>query len=274
MRYRTLILLIATAGLLVFAPAGASPTNIPVKVERIKPKKEKLPSLRFLKENRDFFRGRMDVIRLVPHEVDGDVVAMEERFLVYQNMLANLVAARDTLAWEQIQADQRAFLASVTELGDVEAQLDLLEQLLADQETRLWELEEDFLGRQETALIILVRGVSSDDLPKTIHLVDGYGEPVDTELTPEQRQSLVEGGILQIFHDFVEPRAQTWEVSLTGGSWTNENTSFLSFEPARNQLTFLQLDLAAARPDDGAASIRTSAWVHDPPHRNASVDPR
>ena len=255
------------------APPVASQTRTLVKVETVKPKKEKIPSLHFLKENRDFFRGRMDVIRQTPHDVDDTVVSVDERFLAYERMLADLTAARDTLTVERVAEAERIFLASITELGELEAYLDLLQQILAEQETRLWNLQEDFLGRQTTALVVVVRGLPNDP-PDAVHITDGYGESIRIDLSREQKTSLVHGGILQVFHNFVEPRVQTWEFFFTGGKWTTDHKAFLSFEPTRNKMTFLELDLADASPQDGAASIRTSAWVHDPPHPETSPDAR
>ena len=51
------------------APAAAettltqTTTPAPVKVERVKPHTPKLPTLRFLRTNRDFVRGRLDLLR-------------------------------------------------------------------------------------------------------------------------------------------------------------------------------------------------------------------
>lgn len=254
---------------LVMGAPIAGAREVEIKVERVKPEKEKLPSLQFLKENRDFFRGRMDILRQTTHEVDPSSVAIDERMLAYQTMLEELLASEDTLSIERAAEAERAFLASVTEVGELEAHLDLLEEILGEQQARLWELQEDFLGHQNTALVIVVRGIPGTT-PETIYFTDGYGEPFEVILKPGERESLQNGGILQIYHDFVEPRPQTWEISLRGGEWSENQKAFLSFEPARNRLTFLQLDLADARPDDGPVSIRTTAWVHDPPHPETS----
>ena len=268
MNLRPWILGSALLALASGAPA-ASASEVEITVERVKPEKEKLPSLRFLKENRDFFRGRMDVLRQTSHVVDPGSVTIDERMLAYQRMLEELLASQDTLSIERAAEAERAFLASITEVGELEAHLDLLEKILGEQQARLWELQEDFLGNQNTALVIVVRGIPGTT-PETIYVTDGYGEPFEVILTPEERNSLQSGGILQIYHDFVEPRPQTWEIRLRGGEWSENQKAFLSFEPARNQLTFLQLDLADARPDDGPASIRTTAWVHEPPHPESS----
>ena len=255
--------------LALVGPPAARSSEVEIKVERVEPEEEKLPSLRFLKENRDFFRGRMDIIRQTTHEVDPSSVSLDERMLAYQRMLEELLASTDTLSIEREAEAERAFLASITEVGELEAHLDLLEALLGKQQTRLWELQEDFLGHQNTALVVVVRGVPGST-PETIYITDGYGEPFEVILTPLQRQSLESGGILQIYHDFVEPRPQTWKIALRGGEWSESEKAFLSFEPARNRLTFLQLDLAEARPADGPVSIRTTAWVHDTPHPETS----
>lgn len=273
MMHRTLVPIFVTCLTAAAVTSAAPQTGTPVEVDAVKPKKEKIPSLHFLKENRDFFRGRMDAVRQTPHDVDNDVVSVDERFLAYDKMLADIVAARDTLAGERVTEADRKFLASVTEFGELESHLDLLQQLLGEQETRLRELQEDFLGRQTTALVIVVRGLPEDP-PDAVHITDGYGEQLHVDLSPEQKTSLSQGGILQVFHNFVEPRAQTWAFTFTGGKWSTDEKAFLSFEPTRNKITFLELDLAEAKPRDVAASIRTSAWVHDPPQHDTSANAR
>ena len=90
-----------------------------VKVELVKPKKEKLPGLRFLSENRDVLRSRMDILRQVPVRRDEKALEMNERFLTYQAMLAGLAAARDTMDVID-KVEEQEFLTSVTQLGDLE----------------------------------------------------------------------------------------------------------------------------------------------------------
>jgi len=261
LRARTVLL-----GLLLVAAApGPAQAQVeearPVKVERAKPDKVKLPTLRFLRENRDFLRGRMDALEQVLLEAQSQAVPMDERFMRFQEMLAALNAARDTVSAAQRAEEQREFLASVTELGELEEELDLLEGLLADQEVRIRELEEDFLERQETALVIVMRGWPGNAVPEAILLTDETGETVRTSLTEEDRVSLGGGGIAQIYHEFVEPRYQTWELALLGEDGGASAPAYLSLEPERNQLNFLELDLAGISEEEGPFGIRARAWV-------------
>ena len=148
--------------LLVSAPMGTAlaepPSPEPVKVERIKTKKEKHPTLRFLKANLDFIRGEIDRLRESTVDRDDEAAELDPRFLALQDMLHQIIAARDSIASESEELEAREFLASVTELGELEGQLDLMESLLEEQTGRLARLQEDFTGRQRTALLVLVRG--------------------------------------------------------------------------------------------------------------------
>lgn len=247
------------------AAAAAGPPargQVPVKVERVKPPKEDLPTLRFLKENRDFLRSRMDVLRQVPVEERDTSASLDPRFLTYREMMASLDAAGDTLD-AQRRWEDASFLASVTDLGKVESELDLLESLLDAQEGRLAGLEADFLGRQETAVVVVVRGLPerADRCPAALQLTDEFGTPVQAALDPGRTSALREGGIVQIYHDYAEPREQTWELDLTGGPWQGTDPAYLHFEPVRNALNFLELDLAALDPKDGAPGVRARIWT-------------
>ena len=52
-------------------------------------------------------------------------------------------------------------------------QLDLMDSLLTDQGARLTWVEEDFLGRQETALVVLVKGGDGETAPTGLVISDG-----------------------------------------------------------------------------------------------------
>jgi hypothetical protein len=255
-----LLLVLVAAG-----PAFAAPPvqeARPVKVERVKPEKPKLPTLRFLRENRDFLRARMDALLQVMLETEARTVPMDERYLGFAAMRAELDAARDTLAFTRGEAERREFLASVNELGDLEGELDLLDSLLAEQELRIRSLEEDFLGRQETALIVLVRGGAEGYPPSSLALTDEAGETVRAPLTDPDRVSLAGGGILQVYHEFVEPREATWELVLTGVDGRALHPVYLTMEPERDQLNFLELDLTGlTATGEDPAGIEARAWV-------------
>jgi len=233
-----------------------------VRVERVKPPREKLPTLRFLKENKDFIRARFDLLRerLVDRHVDG--APIDPRFLAYQRLLADVMAADDSAAVTAERRERMALLQSITELGALESQLDLLEQLLGDQRTRLAELQADFTGRQQTEMVVLVRGAPAAEVDE-ISLTISDGATLRVPITAQERASLAEGGVLQIFHGMVEPREQLIEVGIGGAAWTAGAPGFMTLEPARDHLTFLEIDLSPTAPGQGGAGVRATTWLHD-----------
>src|SRR5262249_29580364 len=103
-----LALLLAGVGLLgPHARAATEPSRVTeVKVERVRPPKEKLPTLQFLRANRDFIRGRYD--RLVQTPIasrDADV--FDPRFLNYADLLNQIHASQDTLGQAEDQRSRR-----------------------------------------------------------------------------------------------------------------------------------------------------------------------
>jgi hypothetical protein len=249
---------------LVLSPVARAGEEIPVKVERVRPQREKLSTLRFLTENRDFLRARMDELKQVLLARDHRPVPMDERFLRLSEMMQELASASDSLAVAERDLEQREFLTSVGELAALESELDLLADLLARQGTRLIELERDFLRGQETALIVVVRGFPAETPPHRLLLTDESGDTVRTAFTSEDRLSLSTGGMAQVFHEFVEPREQTWEVGFEGPGWTQRAPVYVSLEPERDRLTFLELDLTRLRPEPETMGLDARAWVHDP----------
>src|SRR5689334_8283559 len=142
-----LLILAGTAQARSARPAVPIPENpgaTEVKVERIKPKKEKLATLRFLKENRDFIRARYDQLQETPIAGRASAEDLDPRFLAYRAMLAQINAAKDSVATIADLHGREELLRSVTQLGDLESQLDLMERLLATQRTRLGVLQADF----------------------------------------------------------------------------------------------------------------------------------
>jgi hypothetical protein len=252
------------AGFAVGPALAADPSldAVEVKVEAVKPKKEKHATLRFLKENRDFIRARFDLLREKAVEGKGQAAELDPRFVAYRALLADIFAAKDSVASADEQRNRQALLASIQELGGLEARLDLLEQLLADQRQRLAFLEEDFTGRQKTALIVVLRGCPADAEPAELSLTVADGAPRTVPLSAEQREALRRGGIVQVFHGFVEPREQVVEVALGGGGWPGSTAGYVTLEPPRDRLMFLELDLSSAHPAQGAPSIQASTWLH------------
>jgi len=266
MRSALLILIAwATPG---FAFAGESaPATAPADsiIETLEVKKAEIEaperaSLRFLKDHRVFVRAQLDRLRTqVTREHTNAAEMLDARYLKLKEMSAAIAAAQDTIGGEQAVAAQRALFASVTELGQLEASLDLMDSLLVDQRTRLLWLEQDFLGHQETALVIVIRGLPDHDVPSGISIAED-GDITHTALTREQCASLANGGIAQIYHEFVEPRAHSLEVRLEGGAWETAPSSTVALEAARDRLTFLELDLSQLNREQASRGLVTRVW--------------
>lgn len=242
------------------AAVAQATTPVPVKVERVKPAKPKLPTLRFLRTNRDFVRGRLDLLRERPLEQDARSREMDPRFLAYRELLAGVEAAGDSAAAIAQSVEGRELFASVTELGALEAQLDEIGRLLADQELRLAALQQDFAGRQRTELVLLLTGLPEGLAPATMTWVREEGDSLRTEWSETERASLRTGGTFEWFHGLVEPREQVLEFAFAGNGWDGAPHAFVTIEPGRDEMTFLRLDLSAVRAPEGAAAIRATSW--------------
>jgi hypothetical protein len=240
-----------------------SPAGEPVKVERIKTKKEKHETLRFLKANLDFIRSEIDRLRESAVDRDDEAVALDPRFLALQDMLSQIIAARDSIASESEEVKAREFLASVTELGELEGQLDLMESLLEEQTGRLARLQEDFTGRQRTALMVLVTGWPATGSLSPIQLIEEDGSTTTIELTSAQRTSLEQGGLAEIYYEFVEPREQVLEIRLGSGDPAASAPGYITLDPERDRITFLELDLGGLTAGSGVDGLAASRWVAD-----------
>jgi hypothetical protein len=260
-------LLVVVATCLTSAYAGDKDANgeegevvETIEVKRAESKDTKHETLRFLKDNRVFLRARLDQLRTqVTLTRTERAELLDERYLRLQEMAAAIAAARDTVQSEHMLTPQRDLLNSVTELGELEAELILMEQILADQRTRLLVLEEDFLGQQETALVILLKGLADKDVPESVVIAQD-NNVVRVHLTPEQRLSLEQGGIAQLYHEFVEPREHVFEVSFTGGDWVTAGTILVPVEATRDRITFLELDLSRIDRKGETLGLLTSVW--------------
>jgi hypothetical protein len=253
--------------LAVLAPALASSARadepVPVKVERVRPQKPKHVTLRFLKENRDFIRARLDLLRQKMVERKGGAEAIDPRYLAYPKMLADAQSARDTVAAAEELRKRQQLLESITQLGDLETRLDEMEKFLADQRVRLGVLQQNFTGEQRTALMVVVRGYPGDVAPSEIAVAVEDGAPFRVTLDPEQRDALKRGGVVQVFHGFVEPREQVVQVTLTADAWPSGDSGFITLDPTRDRITFLELDLSTVHRAQGGASVAASTWRHD-----------
>src|SRR5262249_56780301 len=72
------------------SPAAEPPAITSVRVELERPSKEKLPTLRFLKANRDFIRSRFDRLRQESREEHAGAASLDPRFLEYRRMLGEI----------------------------------------------------------------------------------------------------------------------------------------------------------------------------------------
>jgi hypothetical protein len=256
-------LALALLAAVTFAPRAHAQTVTDVELSRVKPQKEKHETLRFLKENRAFIRARFDQLRAKSVERRGEPVAMDPRFLAYPGMLAGILAADDSVSTAAEAEARRALLASVTELGDLEARLDQMESLLAAQRGRLGVLQADFTGVQRTALMVVLKGYPTDAPVTDVAIAVDDGPTVRIALSPEQREALQKGGVVQLLHAFVEPRELVLEVTLAGDAWPSGDSGYLTIEPARDRLTMLQLDLSPVHPDRGSSGVHAGTWLHD-----------
>ena len=246
------------------ARAGKTPDGIPdtvtvVTVERVKPQKEKYATLRFLKENRDFIRARYDLVREKSRSEVGAGGEIDPRFLAYRRMLADILAAQDSVSGAEEARARQQLLASVQDLGRVEAQLDQMDRLLAGQQARLATIERDFTGRQRTELAIVLS--AQPGAPRVTQVTLGLDDrgTLSIPLTAEQSDALERRGIVQLFHGRIEPREQLIEVGLDAAA-AAPASGWITIDPARDRLTFLRLDIPAAT---AAGTLRATTWLHE-----------
>ena len=243
--------------------AGSEPGAIEVRVERVKPKREKYPTLRFLKANRDFIRGRYDRLSEKVVQTKGEAEPIDPRFLAYREMLARIAAGRDSIRRVEDLRQREQLLASVTELGQLESQLDVMETELSEQQTRLATIEHDFAGDQRTALMVVLSGYPSDATLTQVAIALEDGAVFNVPLSEDQRATLRHGGVVQVFHGLVEPRDQVLTVSVSGDRWPAGDAGYVQLDPERDRLTLLKLDLSTLHAAQGASSIQASTWLHD-----------
>jgi hypothetical protein len=246
------------------SPATVSdlPPGTEVKVERMRPEKEKVPTLRFLRENLDFIRAQFDRLREKPVEQHADASDIDPRLLNYSRLLAEALASRDTVGAAEDARARQHLLESIAQLGDLEAQLDLMEHHLDKQRIRLAFLEDDFTGQQQTALMVVLSGYPKDLAVSEVTVALDDGDPIHVTLSPEQCESLRRGGVVELFHGFAEPREQVIQVSLAAAGLPAGDPGFVTVSPMRDRLMFLRFDLSNVQPAQGGASVRASTWLH------------
>jgi len=267
---RTMLCLAPLALALAAALAAAPPARAqgdaarPLAVERQAPAREKLPTLRFLRANRDFLRARFQRLGPGTREERTAADALDPRFLQYRRMLAEIAGAKDSVAAAAETREREQVFASVRDLARLEAELDQMERLLVAQQARLGVLQADFASRQRTELDVVVTGGGPLGRVDSVVVTLEDGTRVVSGLDDAQRRSLQRGGVLEVFRGRVEPREQVLELRLLGEGWSGAAAGFVTFEPARDRLTFIQLDLSDATPARGLSSVRAGTWTLDP----------
>jgi hypothetical protein len=240
-------------------PEPMPPAGEAYEVEMVDRDEPKHATLQFLGENRDFFRARLDELRLLLREGwDGQGEDLDPRWLAWREMLDEINAAKDSAAVSEEWMRRRDLLDSVGELVELELEMDEMEELLSDQGDRLTRLEEDFVGRQQTALVVLVRGAAARGTPETVILSEVDGPAHRIALSERVRGSLERGGSAELFHRLVEPREHHWEISFEGQGWADLHVP-LDLDPERDRMTFLEIDLSQL--DRGEATTASRWWV-------------
>ena len=234
-----------------------------VSVERERPVREKLPTVQFLRANRDFIRARFDRLRLESHDAHAGAGDIDPRFLAYRRLLAEIAASKDSVARASDARERQGVFTSVEDLAALERELDEMERQLDTQRARLGVLQADFAGRQRTELDLVITGGTLAGRVDSVRVTLEDGTSVSSTLSETQRGSLQHGGALEVFCGLVEPREQVIEIALMGEGWSGTGHGFLSIEPARDRLTFLKLDLSQAKPALGIASLTASTWLLD-----------
>jgi hypothetical protein len=168
----------------------------------------------------------------------------------------------DASAWQKLQA-VRASLDSATTLGDLGAFRGALDSLLLAAQAsggRLDSLDRCFARHLRTALEVTLATKPSLDVERVEAWLDGTLIEQHA-LSAEERAALAAGGVLEVLHRVVEPRAQALEVrAWTRGAAAPSSTA-LVVDPSPNQLSIVHLDLDAAQSP--ARSVRSTLGGSD-----------
>jgi hypothetical protein len=258
------------AALLLVLSAGAM--NVPdafaqewearrerIEIQRVKPEQPQKPTLRFLHENLEFLRARLDPLREV-REIETQRMGELDPALLRYLALGRSLAADEQRRAEMVAngADREALLQSVRAIAVFEEELDRISALLDSATVRVGILEEDFLRRQETVLLCLVRG-GNGALPDQITLRSEDGRSANLVIDASDARVLQNGGMVQIWHDFLEPREQTLQLSI-GSSTRGTDIGYMQLDPARDRLNVLEIDLSR-----GVDLAQASIWWHPDP---------
>lgn len=220
-----------------------------LEIEKVKPPKAKKETLPFLRANKDFLRAQLDLLRQIYRMEEGGIAKeLDPRYLKLQEMLAELEEDRARVAAGDADLEKRSILESAREIAALEDELARMDSVLARQAERLQWLDDDFASRQTTALIVLLRSIPGSPAPQSIVLLDDdriTRVPIDETA----RASLDRGGLVKLFHQFIEPREQEIRIGLEGDLWTSVEPVRVTIAPAKDKLNFLELDLASWTPE-------------------------
>jgi len=230
-----------------------------IEIQRVKPERLQKPTLRFLHENLQFLRARLDPLREVREIETQRIGELDPSLLRYLALGRSLAADEQQRADLKVNgADREALLRSVSALAAFEEELDRMSALLDSATARVAILEEDFLERQETVLLCLVRG-GSGPLPDQITMRSEDGRAASVSIDAADARVLRNGGMIQVWHDFLEPREQTLQLSV-GSSTRGTDIGYMRLDPARDRLNVLEIDLS-----QGVELARASLWWHPDP---------
>lgn len=264
-RYPLRLLFAVTLVLTATSARAQAPRSAPVEVSSARPAREMPPTLRYLKANADFLRTRFELFAPSSRVQGSAAQPVDPRFLSYRGLLADIAAAKDSVAASAEARERQALFTSVTDLAQLERELDQMERVLAAQQTRLATLHTDFSGRQRTELTVLLAGGALAGRVDSVVVTLEDGTGVVTGLDDTQRRSIKVGGLLEVYRGLIEPREQVVEVRFIGEGWSAVASGFVRIAPARDRVTFVKLDLSQAAPARGMASVSAGTWHSDAP---------
>ena len=235
------------------------PDAAPVKVEREKPDRTKKPSLLFLQENLDFLRSQIDGVYWSEEARAERAGAIDPTWIRYLELDHELDSATDQLDREAADLATDRLLESVGELAEVESRIQSLAALLDDHEARLTELHEDYVDDHVTSLVVLASGYPDWRLDG-LRLRRDDGRETVVSLDRELESVLHQGGVIEIDHEFVEPREQVLELVIPASTDQEGMSVYLRLDPARDRLHFLQLDLSTFRLGEDTSAWKGETW--------------
>jgi hypothetical protein len=168
----------------------------------------------------------------------------------------------DEQAMQRIRA-VRAALDSATTLADLGVFRTALDSLLGAAEltgARLDSLDRCFARHLRTALEVTLASKAALDVERVEAYLDG-ALVEQHALSAEERAALAAGGVLEVMHRVVEPRAQALEVRAWTRGAAAPSTTALVVQPTPDELSIYHLDLESAQSP--ARSVRSSLGGRD-----------